>query len=283
MRHSENKSRKVTLLSLVILFAAAGFWNSQAFSLDIMGPPAAGLDYGEFKVGVDYTNSKMDVKLYNGIYRDYLDGEFYDWGDALDVTLKDLTINRTYATLGYGIYDNAEVFFRLGGLNARFGDSIWEDSEKFDSGPELAGGAGIKLTFFQEGNIKLGSVFQFNGAEFDGQLKASHWPSADFVKVNMSEVQLAVGASCQCNENLTIYGGPFLHIVGGELKDEYNEVDPDTGGLFNSKFKWNIEQKSALGGYMGAQINFAENFSFNAEYQQTSDARAFGMSFIFKF
>jgi hypothetical protein len=283
MRKSDNKKKKVELLSAIIVFAVIVFWNSQAFSLDIMGPPAAGLQYGMFKAGVEYTNSKMDLELYDGTYTDYLDGELYDWGEALDVTLKDLKINRSYATFGYGIYDNVEVFVRLGGLNARFGDSIWEDSEKFDSGPELAGGAGVKLTFYQEGNIKLGGLFQFNTTEFDGQLKASHWAAADFVKVNLTEVQIALGASCRCNENLTIYGGPFLHFVGGQLKDEYSEVDPDTGGLFNSKFKWHIKQDSALGGYIGAQINFAENYSFNLEYQKTSDASAFGMSLLFKF
>lgn len=283
MRKSKNKSRKVKLLSLAIAFAGMCFWSSQAYSLDMMGPPAAGLQYGVFESGVEYTNSKMDLDLIEGTDVRYLDGYFYDWGEDVDVTLKDLKINRTYVRLGYGIYDNAEVFVRLGGFNARFGDSIWEDSEKFDSGSELAGGAGVKLTFYQEGNIKLGGLFQFNTAEFDGQLNASYWPSADYVKVNMTEVQVALGASCECNENLTIYGGPFLHFVDGKLKDEYNTVDSETGGLFNRKYQWNIEQKSELGGYLGAQINFAESCSINLEYQLTSDASAFGMSFLFKF
>ena len=283
MRTHHRKTKIKNILSLLIIFMIICFWNSEAFSLDMMGPPAAGLEYGMFETGVDFSNSEMDIELYNGIYTDYIDNVFYDWGEALDVTLKDLKINRTYVQFAYGVYDNAEVFARLGGANAKFGDSIWENSEKFDSGTELAAGAGVKLTFFQEGNLKIGTLFQFNTGSFDGQLTSPYLSSSDFVKLHLTEVQLAVGASCQCNENLTIYGGPFLHFVGGDISDEYYEIDSGTGGLLKSKFKWDIEQDSALGGYIGAQINFAENCSFNLEYQQTSNSHALGMNINFKF
>ena len=277
--HSKRKNSS----SLLIVLTIIGFWNSLAFSLDVMGPPAAGLEYGMFEAGVEYTNSKMDLELKNGIYTDYLDGVFDGWGDAFDITLKDMKINRTYVTFGYGALSNLEVFGRLGGFNARFGDSIWEKEEKFYSGPELAGGAGAKVTFYEEDNFKLGGLLQFNSAEFDGQSNTPFLPSPDFVKINMTEIQLAVGPSCECNEHLTVYGGPFLHFVDGDLSDEYSEADSVTGGLFDTKYEWDIEQDSALGGYFGAQMNFAENCSFNIEYQQTADARAFGMSFLFKF
>ena len=282
-QRTKRKGKKLPLILIVL--AIISVWNSQAFSLDVMGPPAAGLEYGMFEAGVEYTNSKMDLKLENGYYTDYVDGFLYDWGDALVITLKDLKINRTYATLGYGVYDNAEIFARLGGLNARFGDTIWEDSEKFYSGPELSGGAGVKLTFYEEDNVKLGGLFQFNSTSFDGELKSPYWPASDFVKIDLSEVQVAVGASCRCNDNLTVYGGPFLHFVDGDLRDNSSQLsaDPNYPGLFTSEFNWDIRQDSSLGGYIGAQMNFAENCSFNVEYQQTADARAFGMSLLFRF
>lgn len=283
MKTRSSKRRGAKLLSLMLVLGIACLWNSEAFSMDVMGPPAASLEQGWFNAGIEYTNTKMDIELYNGVYSEYLDGIFDNWGEALDITLKDLKINRTYARVGYGITDNAEVFLRLGGMNAKFGDAIWEDSEKFSSGAEFAAGAGVKLTFYEEDNLKLGGLFQFNGASFDGKLEASHWASSDFVEVDIGEVQLAVGASCECNEHLTIYGGPFLHFVGGQIDDQYSEVDSGTGGLLTSKYSWDIEEDSVFGGYFGAQMNFNENCSFNLEYQQTSDARAFGIGLIFKF
>jgi hypothetical protein len=274
------------LLSLVSVFALVCLFDLQAYSLDIMGPPAAELEQGTFDAGIEFTNSKMDIELVNGFVVDFLYGEWLGTDEWHDVTLKDLKINRTYVRFGYGILDDVEIFLRLGGLNARFGDSIWEDSEKFDSGDELAGGAGVKLTFYEEEGFKLGGLFQFSTLSFDGQLKSPYWPASDFVEADMSEVQIAVGASCKCNEHLTVYGGPFLHLAGGSLTDELTELDtddPDNPGIIRSKFNWDIEQESVLGGYIGAQLNFARNFSFNIEYQQTTDARALGMGLLFKF
>jgi hypothetical protein len=270
---------------VVLVFLTTCLYSLQAYSLDLMGPPAAELEQGVFEAGIEFTNSKMDIELINGFYDDFLDGAWLESGEAVDVTLKDLKINRTYAKLGYGIFDNVEIFLRLGGLNARFGDSIWLDSEKFESGAELAGGAGMKLTFFQVEGLKLGGLFQFSASSLDGQLKSPSWPASDFVEVNMSEVQLAVGASFQCNEFLTIYGGPFLHFASGELTDDIAELstDPEYPGLLTSEFNWDIEQESVLGGYIGAQLNFTHNCSFNFEYQLTADAQAFGLGLLLKF
>lgn len=271
--------------SIAFILLAVCLFNSKAFSLDVMGPPVGGHEQGWFDVGIEYSNTKMDLDLYNGYYTDYLNGALFDWGDALDITMKDLKVDRTYARFGYGIADNAEVFLRLGGLKSRFGDTIWEDSEEFDSGAELAAGAGIKMTFYEEENLKLGGLFQFGTASFDGQLESPNWLTSDFVEVDMTEVQLALGASCKCNENLTIYGGPFLHFVNGSISDKMSELsdDPNYPGIFTSEFDWDIQEKSSFGGYIGAQINFNEQTLFNIEYQQTADARAFGMSLIFRF
>ena len=265
------------------IFMIAGFWSSAAFSLDVMGPPAAELEHGQFKAGIEYSSTKMDLELNNGIWVEYLDGIYDFSGEALDIKIKDLKLNRTYMNLGYGVSDDFEAFLRIGGFNARFGDSIWEDSEKFSSGAELAVGGGFKFTLFREGNLKLGGLFQANTSSFDGQLSASHWSASDFVDVDMSEVQIALGASCECNEHLSIYGGPFLHFVSGDLHDEYSQVDSGTGGLLTSEYVWDIEEESVFGGYFGAQIALDDNCSFNLEYQHTADAGAFGMSLLWKF
>ena len=213
MRTRKGKTISGKMNSISFLLIIVCICNVPVFAMDMLGPAVAEHERGWFDFGIEYSNTEMDLDLHNGTYTDYFEGVMFDWGDALDITLKDLEINRTYARFGYGLADNAEVFLRLGGLSAKFGDSIWEDSEKFDSGTELAAGAGVKVTFLDQGVFKLGGLFQFSAASFDGELEAPHWVTSDFVEIDMTEVQLALGASCQCNEYLTLYGGPFLHFV----------------------------------------------------------------------
>jgi hypothetical protein len=261
----------------------SGFYCPAVFALDTLGPPSSDIEQGQFKIGIDYSHSDMDLELNNGIVTEYLDGFYYDWDEALDFTLKNFKTDRGYANLGYGIADNFEVFFRLGCTSAEFGDSIWEDSEKFDSRAEPAVGFGAKATFFEEYNLKLGAIIQANRAGYDGKLNAKHWAASDFVEMDLTEVQIAMGVTCILSDRVSVYGGPFLHFIDGELNDLYSEIDTDTGGLLTSDYSWDIEQDSVFGGYLGTQMELAENCSLNIEFQHTSAADAFGASIAWRF
>jgi hypothetical protein len=263
------------------VLAALGLAGSTAFALDLMGPPAGGLKQGQFHVGLDYSYSQMDLELDAGTWVEHLDGMFYDAGDAVSFTLKDFETSRVYANFGYGIADNWDVFLRLGGTDAEFGDSIWLDGESFDSGAEVAVGAGIKGTFYEEGNFRLGGVFQVGWAEYDGKLKAPHWAAADVVEMDITEVQIAVGPTYRFTDRFSIYGGPFLHFVDGNLKDRVSEWTVD--GLLTSKYSWRVQEDSVLGAYIGAQMDLAENCSVSIECQLTPDAEAVGVGLLWRF
>ncbi len=260
-----------------------GFYCSAAFALDPMGPPTTEIEQGQFKLGVDYSHSNVDLELNNGTWIEYLDGIFYDWGETVDLTLKNFKINRGYANFGYGIVDNCEAFLRLGGSNVKFGDSLWDDSEKFNSRAESAIGLGVKATFFEEYNLKLGGLFQANWAELDGKLYAKHWAASDFVEVDIAEIQIAIGMTCMLSDRVSVYGGPFVHFIDGELEDIFSEVDTGTGGLLTSEYSWDIEQESTFGGYLGTQMELAENCSLNIELQHTATANAFAASVAWRF
>ncbi|MHC4425140.1 MAG: outer membrane beta-barrel protein [Planctomycetota bacterium] len=272
--------RKIRLLGFVLM--VVGLSGSTAFALDPMGPPAAGLKQGQFKAGVDYSHSEMDLELSEGTWIEYIDGVFWDSGEAVPFTLKELKINRTYASFGYGAGDNCEVFLRVGGTNAKFGDSLWEDAERYDSSTDFAIGGGVKVTFLEAGDLKLGGLFQANWAEYDGILDATHWAAPDFVEIDIAEIQIAVGATYDLADNFSIYGGPFLHFVSGDLDDIFSEVDGG-GGLLTSEYVWDIDEDSTFGGYIGAQFELGENCSFNIEYQSTAAAEALGASLTLKF
>jgi hypothetical protein len=277
----ENLKSKIVNFTFVLV--AFGLGSSACFALDLMGPPASGVKQGQFHIGADYSYSQMDLELDAGRWVEYLDGVFNDAGDAVPFTLKDFRTARLYASFGYGIADNWDVFVRLGGTDAQFGDSIWQDQERFDSGAQMAIGGGVKATFYEEGNLRLGALLQASWAEFDGELLAPHWAAADSVEMDITEIQIAVGATCRLTDQVSIYGGPFFHFVDGDLDDVYSEIDEATGGLLTSHYSWSVQEDSILGAYIGAQVDLADNCSVNIECQLTSAAEAICLGLLWRF
>jgi len=278
--------REIWLLGFVVMIVGLG--SSTAFALDPMGPPMANLKQGQFELGADYSYSTMDLKLNKGTYVEYIDGGFNEAGEAESFTLKNFKTNRVYANMGYGFADNWGAFLRVGGANAKFGDSIWEAGERFDGLTDFSIGLGAKATFYEDDNLKIGGLFQVNWSELDGKLKPAGWPTfdypgADCVEIELAEIQLAVGPTYKLTDNVLIYGGPFFHFVDGDLDDVYSDIERETGFFLTSKYSWAIEETSTFGGYIGARVEFTENCSFDIEYQHTSAADAFGVSLMWRF
>ncbi len=280
LTRTENISR---LLLGIFALVMVGLSGSPAFALDPMGPPTAGLEQGQFRAGVDYSYSKMDIELTDGTFVEYLDGVFDNSGEATTFILKDFKASKAYVNLGYGLADNAEAFLRVGGTKGKFDDSIWLDSEQFDSGSNLAVGGGIKATFFEEGGLKLGALLQGSWAEYQGELDSPNWTGPDFVEIDMAEVQIAVGASYTWEGRVSVYGGPFFHFVRGDLDDTVGASITGAGELLNSEYAWDINEDSVFGGYLGAQLEVTEGCFFNVEYQRTAAADAFAASVLWRY
>ena len=276
----ENKKK---MWRLGFAFAVLALGASSAFALDPMGPPAAGLAEGQLKIGIDYSYSTMDLDLNNGTWIEFLDGALYDAGEAVPFTLKNFKAHRTYANIGFGASDRIEAFLRVGGTEGRFGDSIWEDNERFEGSDDLAVGGGVKATFYDDGVLQIGGLFQGSWAEYNGTLDAPQWSSADRVEIDLTQFQVALGATYTWAERFSIYGGPFLHFVSGDLDDTINELSNTTPvGLLTSKYSWDIEEDSVFGAYAGVQMELVENCSFNIEFQLTPSADAVGMSLMWR-
>lgn len=251
------------------------------FALDPLGPAMSTLRQGEGSVGFDYSYSQMDFELNDGTWVEHLDGVFFDAGEADTFTLKDFRMHKAYATFGYGLVDGVEVFLRLGGADANFGDSIWQDHETFDGDTAVAVGGGIRATFYKEGRLRFGGLIQTSWTKLDGELWADHWASADSVEIELTEIQYALGLTYELADGSFIYGGPFYHYLHGDLEDKFSEsVD---GSLLTSKYSWNVEQRSELGGYIGVQLGPGQNASLNVEYQHTSSADAICAHLMFRF
>jgi len=271
---------KIWLLGFA--FIIIGLGGSNAFALDLMGPPTAELEKDMFSVGLEYSFGKMDVDLIEGKAVVYRNGELLGSGTAQSIKVKNFKVNTLYATFGYGMTENAEAFIRMGAANAEFGDSLWEENEDFESKYNFAIGVGLKATLYEGFDWKVGGLFQVNRTELDGEIDSSSWSIAQphFAEISTTEMQIAIGATYLYSDRISIYGGPFAHYISGDFDYEFTRIttDIDTG-----EFEWEIKEGPTYGGYIGAMYKFAKNSSANIEYQQTSDAEVFGISVMMRY
>lgn len=284
---SGGRKMRKAIYCFVLMFIC--LCSPAAFALDTMGPPSTDLEYGQLKFGLDYSYSQVDLELNNGRYITYLDGWFDEAGSEHSYSLKNVKVRKFYAYFGYGLAYNLESFIRVGGANAKFGDSafspeFWPGGEDFDSNTDFSIGFGLKGTFYEEDNIKFGGLFQVNRSEFDGAIQPADWPVADdYVEMGLAEIQMAVGLTCKVSESFSIYGGPFLHFINGEWDDVYSEITTVSPyQLRTSKYSWDIEEDS-FGGYFGMNLNLGENSGLNIEYQHTSTSDGIGLNLVWKY
>lgn len=262
-----------------LVFVLICLMGSGAFALDPMGPPTASLRLDELMIGIDYTSSSMDLNLNSGQWSEYYNGSLYDAGEAVSFELQDFEMNKIYANLGYGLFDNCDIYLRLGTVSTEFGDSIWEAGEKYESNTNFSFCIGSKATFYEADNFKLGRLIQISWANMDGDLKAPDWAEADSVELDLMEIQIAVGPTFTSpSGGVSIYGGPFFHYVDGDIEDKFTLAS----GI-DSEYSWDIDETSTFGGYIGTQLYFSENSYINIEYQHTSGAKAIGVSYTLEF
>ncbi len=231
---------------------------SVAMALDPMGPPAAGLNESQWSIGAEYSFSE------NNLLR------------ARDrANIKDLAMNKAYGRVGYGLSDNWEVFGRVGWADFEYERATWGSGEDWWSGDDegsLALGMGTKVTLKENGATKWGALAQLSWVNFTGtHTNPESKSSPGEFEIDIYEIQLAVGPTHQLSENICLYGGPFLHLVDGELMHQNDSGDRDN---------YPIEERSMVGCYIGAQVDFTENSVINVEYQLTGDAVAIACGLI---
>jgi len=78
-------------------------------------------------------------------------------------------------------------------------------------------------------------------------------------------MQIAVGPTWKLNDTLSIYGGPFVHLIDGDVENA------------------DLEEDSAFGGYVGAEAALADNTSLFGEIQLTGSGWAIGAGIGWKF
>ena len=279
-----NSRNVITSILLFCSLAIINIGGTSAFALDLMGPPVTNLQQSQFQSGIEYSQSTMDIELVNGTWSRYVVGDYSDSGSFLvDYAIEDFKSNKIYSYFGYSFAKNMEAFVRLGITSSEFGDSIYVQSEEFESDyiPAICGG--FKMTLYDDFRLKLGGLIQANWANYEGQLTAPTWVAPDFVSIDVQEVQIALGASYRWTDYISIYGGPVYHFVTGEFDDTFVTKDEDTGDLQVVEYIWDIESNSNFGGYIGTQVDLNKHLYLNFEYQLVDSSDAFGANVVWKF
>ncbi len=237
------------------------------FGFDPLGPPKATLTQGQPSLGIEYLYGNMDLKSFG---TPFLPEVFSPTTEASRINLNDVVFNKISGIVGYGLSDRLEIFGRFGvaavdvdnGANAdHFGGLI--GSSDFD----FFVGGGARATIFEWENISVGVLAQVSVV----QLERFNDYSVDYFgdpvtvssELTMTEVQLAFGPTWNCTENFSIYGGPFLHFVDGNL--DRTAVYQDN----NYPDRLDISERGVWGGYIGATVLFCKspNINCNVEFQ----------------
>jgi opacity protein-like surface antigen len=279
--------KRIALLVFVLI--VVGVSSSAVYALPPMGPPKALLGQDRWDVGIEYGNQAMDLEAVGNITEIQVDPEFITVRKGKH-NIKDLKSNIVMCRVGYGINENWDAFVRLGVADAKsdieriYPDGATPEEYKgFDGSFGLAWGFGTRATFWQDDEVSWGGLFQMTWFEPDeGGISLSGDPefSGD-AKIEIWEVQIAVGPTWRIEDNFRVYGGPFLHFVNGDLDISGNTVD--MGTEFRLEAKGDIEEESQFGGYAGAHLDVDENTSCYIEYQLTGDAWGIGIGVARRF
>ena len=237
------------LLSIMVV----GMLSSAALAIAPMGPPVAGLSQGQYAVGLGYAMSDETVEV---------SGPFSGSDDELDV-------ERTmyYGCLGYGISNDWNVYAAIGMADAEI--DIENTSEDFDGDAEFGFAVGSKRTLYDNGtDTKWGTIFQYCTGETEDKMFGEN------VELDWYQIQLALGPAVQINEDICLYGGPFLYFLEADVKIE-NDIAP---GVHSYE---EFEQAWELGGYIGGLINLGASAQLSIEFLFTGEGWAAGIGAMF--
>lgn len=267
--------KKIIISSIALLLLA-----TSAFALDPLGPPAASLNKEQPIAGLEYLYSEMDLHADNLIVATPLGTLQFPSAE-----IEAIQMNKFYVNLKSVLGDNYDIFLRLGITDASPDKNKNQDNLAGyigDSDYGLTFGGGFRTTLYQsrDGRAKWGLLAQISYAGLDFNEKTYSINGSDVslsANVDMLEIQLAAGPSFQITDQISIYGGPFLHFVKGnaEIQGNVNEVSVQGSS--------DLEQISELGGFIGLSTDLAKNTKFNIELQLTDNAQAVGLHLVHKF
>jgi hypothetical protein len=225
---------------------------SASYALDPIGPPKALLGQNHWSLGVEYAYSEADVDASN------VDTTFA----GLHIPTEQLTANRAYVKLRYGLRDQVDLFARAGAVT--FDASGTWNGISGQAG--FAWGLGAAATLYHTDRLDWGVLAQFSGGKSTAK---DAWVGGN-AQIEMYSVQIAAGPTYQIKDDLAAYGGIFYYMLDGEF-------DSWLGA-------WDLSGDSPVGLFAGLDWAVKEDAFLNVEiqYGETAFAVATGLRWIFE-
>ena len=275
---------------LVVGLIVISSFSSIALALSPMGPPKASIGQNKWAIGVDYGYQSMDLEASSRIVATQMDDPPFDQSFKVKHEIEDLKSSIILARVDYGVSENWDAFIRLGMADGE--DEIEQiysngDTEKFkgyDGNFGFAWGFGTRATFWQDNKVTWGGLFQMTWVAPDSSdISLSGDPdfSGD-AEMEMWEVQISIGPTWEAADNFSVYGGPFMHFIDGDLDISGSKV-PEDDLEERVKGSGDIEEASQFGGYVGASWDVREDTACYLEGQFTGDAWGIGVGAVRRF
>jgi hypothetical protein len=285
--------KKIALL--IAIFVVIGLFGSIVMALPPIGPPRALVGQDRWAVDVGFSHSNMDLEA-TGTTREDPDGAGWLPTASSEHEIEDLTSNLVLGRISFGAYDTIDVFACIGLSDAQ--DDMTETQNSnyvvagncytgMEAGYGFAYGFGARATFWQEGDITWGGLVQIlweNPSDGDIDLAPKDGDPGKLsgdVEIDLQEIQVAVGPTIQL-DGFSVYGGPFLHFVTGDLDADITGTD-SFSAVNRVNLSQDIREESEFGAFAGAQGEIDQDTSWFVEFQITGDAWGVGIGGIRKF
>lgn len=287
-------AKRIALLTVILI--VIGLSGSVVMALPPMGPPRAIVGQDRWAIDVGVSHSKMDLEA-TGSTRENPNGVAWLPEAASEHIVEDLTSNMLLGRISFGAYDTIDIFACLGLADAQ--DDMKETKNSnyvvpggnsysgLEAGHGLSYGLGARATFWAEGDLVWGGLVQLlwhNPADGDIDLSPQDGDPASMsgdVEIDYMEIQVAVGPTYQL-EGFSVYGGPFLHFITGDLDADLAGAD-SFAAVNQVELSQDIREESIFGVFVGAQGEWDDDTGWFAEFQMTGDAWGIGIGGTRKF
>ncbi len=238
-----------------------GFLMVGLFCLPVMafvpiGPTTADMEKGQSEFGIEYAYGKTSLDFGEGVGSS---------GALPGFDVKEFETQIVTGKLSYGLTDDIDVFARFGGAEAETDDN----SENYDA-DGIVFGFGANWTFYREDNVTWGTQFQANWLQVDGD-----WTGSGFdgdADVDLMELKVAAGPAIELENDICLFGGPYLHFVDGEKRwcegATWERYEADAGAM--------------CGGYIGILMEYG-NSNIRLEYQMNENDDLLGLNWNWAF
>ena len=257
----------------VIAIVMAATMTANLSAVGFLGTPTAEFGKGKWSLGYDYSYSSQDTSKEKAKYT--IVG---DETGTFKFNLRDFNLQRHYASIGYGLNDNWDVYFKLGVADLKSEgkdyelDSVW--SINFDN--DMAWGWGTRYTFLKQNKITWGAAIQMNWLDTESLSKDRNQKKKIY-SFDSYDLLISAGPTIDMG-GWKVYGGPFYYYLDGE----YNYKLKDSGLLeyFESA---DLKADQNVGAFIGSVIKLSENLDWTVEYATTFDGWGVGTGIAWKF